>query len=78
MSLQSLIVSSFTLTIAIFEKALASNPSPFRKPCCVYEIFNGEFEESQLPNCMTYWNAQTNRLAWVKKNTKVCKFKRED
>ena len=66
MSLQLLIISSFPFTIASFEKALASNPRPFRKLFCVYEIFKGKIEVSQLSNCVTYWNAQTNPASKIK------------
>ena len=42
------------------KKALVNNPLPFHKSCCVYEIYNGKIEASQLSNCVMYWNAQRN------------------
>ena len=62
MSLQSLIVSSLTLNIAISKKGACQQPHPFHKPRCVYEIYNGKIEASQLSNYVAYWNAQMNPL----------------
>ena len=59
-------MSSFTLSIAIFEKkALASNPRPFQKPRCFYEIDNEKIEASQLSNCVAYWNDERNSASTV-------------
>ena len=66
MSLQSVIKSSFTLNIAIFKKGACQQPRPFHKPRCVYEIYNGKIEVSQLSNYVTYWNAQMNPASKIK------------
>ena len=59
-------MSSFTLSIAIFEKAaLASNPRPFQKPRCFYEIDNEKIEASQLSNCVAYWKDERNPASTV-------------
>ena len=66
MSLQSLIISSLTLNIAIFKKGDYQQPRPFHKPRCVYQIYNGKIETSQLSNYVTYWNAQMNPTSKIK------------
>ena len=79
MSLQSLNMSSFNLSISIFEKGafnsrlakgachsrIASNSRPFLWPRYFYQIYNGKIEKSQISNCVTYWNAQTNPTSTV-------------
>ena len=72
MSLQSLIISSLTLNIVIFQKSTCEQPHPFQKPRCIYEIYNKKIETNQLSYYVTYWNAQTNpaskinKIIWVK------------
>ena len=51
MSLQSLIISSLTLNIAIFKKGACQQPRPFYILRCVYKMYNGKIEASQLSNC---------------------------
>ena len=65
LSLQSLI-PSLTLNIAIFKKGTCKQLRPFHKPRCVYEIYNGKIEASQLSNYVMYWNAQMNPASKIK------------
>ena len=50
------------------KKPIASNPPPFHKLCCDYEIYNGKIEVSQLSNCVTYWTAQTTSCFTIQNN----------
>ena len=65
-SLQSLITSSLTLNIAIFKNGACQQPCFFHKPRCVYEIYDGKIETSQLLNYVKYWNAQMNPASKIR------------
>ena len=72
MRLQSLITSSLTSRIAIFEKGTCQPLHPFYRPHFVCKIYYRKIEVSQLSNYVSNWNAQKNPISknkttiWVK------------